>query len=91
MVHIFRPCLAGHAVVKDTLVSDNGLEGVLVRDGASLEATSVMAIHNARHGFNLSAGSGTFRSCTSSANGSGATLIGDDFESESAPSQIISK
>ena len=72
-------------------MSDNGLEGVLVRDGASLQADSVKATHNAGHGFNLSSGSGIFRSCTSSANGRGATLMGKDFESESAETQIGSK
>lgn len=75
----------------DTNVSDNGLEGVLVRDGASLEADSVKAIHNAGHGFSLSSGSGVFRRCTSTANGKGAVLIGDDFESKTATSQIASK
>ena len=91
VAYISCPCCAGHAIVRDTVVSDNGLEGVLVRDGASLEAASVKAIHNARHGFNLSNGSGVFRSCTSSANGAGAALIGDDFESKSARTQIASK
>ena len=68
---------AGHALVRNTSVSDNGLEGVLVRDGASLEADTVKAIHNAGHGFNLSGGSGAFRSCTSSANSKGAVLMGE--------------
>ena len=75
----------------DTIVTDNGLEGVLVRDGASLEADSVKAIHNAGHGFSLSSGSGVFRSCTSTANGKGAVLIGSDFESETAKTKIASK
>ena len=82
---------AGHALVRNTSVSDNGLEGVLVRDGASLEADTVKAIHNAGHGFNLSGGSGAFRSCTSSANGKGAVLMGNDFESKSAQRQIASQ
>ncbi len=72
-------------------MSDNGLEGVLVRDGASLEADSVKATHNAGHGFNLSSGSGVFRNCVSSANGKGAVLIGNDFESETAQTQIASR
>ena len=71
-------------------MSDNGLDGVLVRDGASLRAQSVRAIHNAGHGFQLSSGSGVFGSCTSSGNGRGASLIGADFESDTARTEIAS-
>ena len=72
--------IAGNANVRDTAVSNNGLDGILVKDGARLEADSVRVEHNAGHGFNLSSGSGVITRCLSSNNGRGSILLGDDFE-----------
>jgi len=85
------PCLAGRAIVRNTIISDNGLDGILLRDGASLIAENVHAMHNARHGYNLSGGSGSFKSCLSSLNGKGAVEIGNDFDSATSRTQIFTK
>ena len=75
-----RFAIAGNAHVRDTAVSNNGLDGILVRDGARLEADSVRAEHNSGHGFNLSSGTGALTNCPSDNNGRGPILLGDDFE-----------
>ena len=72
--------VAGNANVRDTAVFDNGLDGILVKDGARLEADSVRAEHNAGHGFNLSSGTGALTNCLSGNNARGSILLGDDFE-----------
>ena len=72
--------VAGNANVRDTAVFDNGLDGILVKDGARLEAESVRAEHNLGHGFNLSSGTGALTNCCPGSNGRGSILLGDDFE-----------
>ena len=61
-------------------MSDNGLDGILVKDGARLEADSVRVEYNRGHGFNLSSGTAALTGCRSSNNGRGSMLLGDDFD-----------
>ena len=70
--------------MRDTVVSDNGLDGILVRDGARLNAEGVQVIHNMGYGFNLNSGSGSFTDCLSRTNGKGAILLDNAFETQTA-------
>ena len=74
--------------MRDTVVSDNGLDGILVRDGARLNAEGVRVTHNMGHGFNLCSGFGTFTDCLSSTNGKGAILLDNAFEADTAQTGI---
>lgn len=75
---------AGVGNVRNTVVSGNGLDGILVKDGAGLRAENVNTSQNGGHGLYLSSGSGSLRKCLSSSNGKGSILIGDDFDIDTA-------